>query len=97
MIAERETQGQAQHTPGPWADWHRDDGAFHIGTAEPVYVCRMIGGDRDPEVVANARLIAAAPDLAEALADLVWAVNEGRGVKRALEAAYAAQEKAGLI
>lgn len=46
---------------------------------------------------ANAALIAAAPELAEALASLVWDVNNGLDPKRSLELAYAAQEKAGLI
>ena len=49
------------------------------------------------EVQANALLFAAAPDLAEALASLVWDVNNGLDPKRSLELAYAAQEKAGLI
>jgi hypothetical protein len=57
----------SKHTPGPWADWMRDDGAFHVGTVDRVYVCRMIGEQDDPEVKANARLILAAPDLFEAL------------------------------
>lgn len=63
-------QNIVQHTPGPWVDWRRDDGAFHIGSTRHVYVCRMIGEERDPEVEANARLISAAPELLAALKTL---------------------------
>jgi len=60
-------------------------------------VGRSVNRRMEAEQEANARLIAAAPDLAEALAALVWAVNNDLDPKEALEAAYAAQEKAGLI
>lgn len=53
-------------TPGPWGDWRREDGSLFIGTRDHVYVCQMAGVERDPEVEANARLIAAAPALYEA-------------------------------
>jgi hypothetical protein len=59
----------SKHTPGPWA--HENyQGVIHVfvdnqgGTPS---VCKLIGPDKE----ANARLIAAAPDLLEALSDVV--------------------------
>lgn len=73
------TEQTASHTPGPWAVpdidgvWddtipiHALDGSV-VGTAWPLtYRC----GDDDPETQANARLIAAAPELLEALRNLL--------------------------
>ena len=97
-------------TPGPWsADPNMSIGAVvaHVDRlfGQPIVVrattcnmdMNMTTAEMDAEAQANATLIAATPELAEALADLVYAVNEGHNPKRALEAAYAAQEKAGLI
>lgn len=71
----------AQHTPGPWGLEDRDDGASG-------YILRGADGDlieyiersrymhdiADPEQEANARLIAAAPELLEVLE---WVENTG--------------------
>ena len=70
----------AKHTPGPWAirDHWADDGAFEVyptrGGKKPKFgewaalaEVREYGPDEAPEAEANARLIAAAPDLLEAL------------------------------
>jgi hypothetical protein len=57
------------HTPGPWQLWHDDEGAFVLRSPddEKVICKRDLGlPDRD-EGIANAHLIAAAPDLLEAL------------------------------
>ena len=54
-----------QHTPGPW-----DVYGGEIGTAPDAtlaVVCALSGNDGDNEEDANARLIAAAPDLLAAL------------------------------
>ena len=65
-----------QHTPGPWkigeitggqdgGIWAEIDGQGHSGIAQVVW--KMEDDERTPRCEANARLIAAAPDLLEAL------------------------------
>ena len=54
-----------QHTPGPWINNHQ--GAIE---ARDMVICRVMDGYTTPtikEAIANARLIAAAPELLEAL------------------------------
>ena len=58
-----------KHTPGPWTV---ETGSFYVSIRAPsrmVGDTRVIGGKPDDENLANARLIAAAPDLLEALGD----------------------------
>ena len=63
---------KTQHTPGPW---HVEQPFGEPGTYvavtfpgfSPGLVCRLIDQARTPEGIANARLIAAAPDLLAAL------------------------------
>jgi len=80
----------AKHTPGPWfADEpHSGDADRAVYSLTAVnksrhYVARVYGGGplapRDPEMDANARLIAAAPDMLRALERLVW-LNTSQGV-----------------
>ena len=71
------------HTPGPWTLENRHDergtpsGINVFSEAEATFICRMPdgasvqGGHAWPEQLANARLIAAAPELLEALSVLV--------------------------
>lgn len=69
----------AKHTPGPWRIVEDGGfrGIFHLGTGRKV--AAVIGSIREGEhIEANAHLIAAAPDLLEAL----------RKVSAALEAVY---------
>lgn len=73
-----------KHTPGPWtygeyfvvpAMATGDDGRFSIAKVfEPVY--HPTGAHRE-EVCANARLIAAAPDMLAALEAIAEAANAG--------------------
>lgn len=60
---------RAAWTPGPWShEWHK--GAFHVTDScglDVAITCAM----GDSQEHANARLIAAAPDLAEALRALL--------------------------
>lgn len=76
---------ESKHTPGPWTtdDSLADEaGEFGIailakwqdGSAVRVADCPV--GEVDPETYANARLIAAAPDLLAALRDLVENIND---------------------
>ena len=71
------------HTPGPWEiKLSRDDEGTlcHIGTPDKIarcgqHVCQINGWgfdyDADKEQQANARLIAAAPDMLEALEEAI--------------------------
>lgn len=57
----------AAHSPGPWIAVHcaDDGGEFSIHAANGIHVALSIGGTKSE--AANARLIAAAPELLEAL------------------------------
>ena len=78
---------QATHTPGPWRPYEtpslEPDNAHAIGVTmdrdarNDVAACNLLGLDLD-ECKANARLIAAAPELLEALRGAVgYAEMEG--------------------
>ena len=81
------------HTPGPWELWFSEDsdnrGAFVVrgGSKEPhgtdmVIAKRDIGTPNGDEGEANARLIAAAPELLDALKALrEFALNEDVSVE----------------
>jgi hypothetical protein len=63
---------KTQHTPGPWKFGSKTDGDLYkrnIAGVDGYHVAAVSSRD-DHEVDANARLIAAAPDLLEALQDL---------------------------
>ena len=88
-----------KHTPGPWAI-RRARGHVYIRAEHDAEVARM-GGENvladDSSAAANARLIAAAPELLEALRDLVSAEGLPAGYanrKLLTEAAQAAIVKA---
>lgn len=60
----------SKHTPGPWATKEVNDKGAHVLWVMPIkanghYVAEV--GVNSPDAQANARLIAAAPDLLEAL------------------------------
>lgn len=72
----------AEHTPGPWRverslDGRSDgyirpvNGHVEPGAVAPVAVARVVGSRGRGETEANARLIAAAPELLAALEELV--------------------------
>lgn len=66
---------QKQHTPGPWKFYTKPqpNGCPIVGTNCGLMVAMLAHTVRQPEqadeAIANARLIAAAPDLLEALKD----------------------------
>lgn len=69
----------AQHTPGPWELIHFGGPQIgHKATGEAV--CTMWGDENDPadQFHANARLIAAAPQLYEALIAVLEGVHGAR-------------------
>lgn len=89
IVSKAEEARDMAHTPGPWNvtnshDWTGMEGvAFGIDDAAGMdgerdyHLATVVHGDPD-ELVANARLIAAAPDLLEALKGLVaWAEEYG--------------------
>ncbi len=99
------TQTQAQHTPGPWYDattqrdqsereiWHDEAGLV----ATVSYVGRYQAAQTCETLTANGRLIAAAPELLEALTKLLT-VADGKpcafSIVKAREEARAAISKA---
>lgn len=61
-----------KHTPGPWISvgaWveHPDDDVADICSCDPATINQEHLGRGDSEICANARLIAAAPDMLDAL------------------------------
>jgi hypothetical protein len=69
MTAPNTTQTEQKHTPGPWALYHGHDRLLYVVApksknkiiATPALVCNSVA--RNERMEANARLIAAAPDL----------------------------------
>ena len=74
---------ESEHTPGPWHVGDQIDGCDQINAHEWIglasVVTRMDDADNDCEDgIANARLIAAAPDMYEALKEAV--LQQGHGL-----------------
>ena len=72
-----------KYTPGPWYQvgaWveHEDDDVADICSCDPATIGQEHLGRSDSEMGANARLIAAAPDLLEALQNMVEAHRSGK-------------------
>lgn len=77
------------HTPGPWATYINGGKDGWIANAEGDLIACAV---RDDTMAANARLIAAAPDLLAALQGLVG--NKPRGPYKDINAALDAIAKA---
>ena len=58
---------QAKHTPGTW---HQGDDIRQIKSGNGIIVCNVSGAVSNPSVLADALLIAAAPELLEVLKKL---------------------------
>ncbi len=70
-----------KHTPGPWLNAGRGAGAhIHADKGEIAWL-RSYMGIPDEEIDANAHLVAAAPDLLEALRDFASMKCETAGVE----------------
>lgn len=85
-------------TPGPWAVLYNPMGVDYV-VGDDCTICSMPGWDADyeDEELANARLISAAPDLYEALKELIdmdVAYQRGQKVSDAVDKARAALAKA---
>lgn len=79
----------SEHTPGPWRhDKARSMGGAPVVTGDTCWlgnvrvVAKVIyhNGSEDPEVEANAALIAAAPDLLEALEKIVEYIEDKKHI-----------------
>jgi hypothetical protein len=92
----------AKHTPGPWHIEEITPSDFHdcyiLGAPNGVYddIIATVQCTDLPQCMADARLIAAAPDLLAALQDIVQAsdANNGDSLMNAIQAAEAAIAKA---
>ena len=92
------------HTPGPW-ELEFDESGFYVGNPGqmvariyPVVPMRWVG-DKLTHEAANAHLIAAAPDMAEALRFMVEAAKTEPGMniyKAHMDKAVKALKKAGV-
>ena len=77
-----------KHTPGEWRVRNNSIGGPLVssdsGTIADVRTCGgvHVGGPQHPETIANARLLAAAPDLLEALKELADCGAEAWGEDR---------------
>lgn len=89
-----------KHTPGPWVVVRAGNSTLIRSDSQRGYFAKIEGacaGAHGAEGEANARLIAAAPDLLEALKKALPLLEEhirGRSVTEAIEAAEAAIAKA---
>ena len=66
----------SKHTPGPW--WigiETDKGEVEVVSDDRPYICMVLPGAIDGLTLANARLIAAAPELLEALTNVLDALG----------------------
>lgn len=106
MSREEETMS-AKHTPGPWKILNSHQYENHSGAAQLIEnpnvgaVCLMIDTDDGRVCDANARLIAAAPELVEALNRMLqtrdWGICRCAGVGTCAGCtARAALHKAGI-
>lgn len=73
----------SRHTPGPWVLETTKSDIGHVHKIQPLRACLYVDNRRSdpssaPEALANARLIAAAPELLEALKALLAADVEPR-------------------
>lgn len=81
----------SEHTPGPWATDAVGEYVFADGGSHPVaqvrgygHYCKMFGDEEQAvnRMSANARLIAAAPELLEALESLYSRVRKDKDAKK---------------
>lgn len=89
----------SEHTPGPWSVSNGDLLRITTTRKRPVVVCGVhrigrLGGFQDGNPLANAHLIAAAPDLYAALQDALWAIDDLTDKGDAMTRGLAALSKA---
>lgn len=82
-----------KHTPGPW---FTEVGTARVlsDDARATIICEVTGAPNNPATIADARLIAAAPDLIAAALECVEMENEPRFLYGAIKSLKAAISKA---
>lgn len=70
----------SKHTPGPWEVLEEKDYPPSV-ISEMHDICTMSGAKSNPSVMADARLIAAAPELLEALEAVMAEYEDGYGLR----------------
>lgn len=72
---------KTSHTPGPWKARIYPYGDHHqvSNKSGQMFIADVLKLDADEQTEANAKLIAAAPDLLEALKDIIHANDTGMG------------------
>jgi hypothetical protein len=61
---------KAEHTPGPWKVNHGNE-MHHVTNTDGVVIAEVYHNTPKPQPYSNARLIAAAPELLEALKEMI--------------------------
>jgi len=69
------TATKQTHTPGPWTTSPQQGYVRHLGTHGPNICAMDVFGGPAEEAFANARLIAAAPEMLEALDGLIYELD----------------------
>jgi hypothetical protein len=91
---------KTKHTPGPWEYGKPADGGrvnVYADSTMSLRICRVDSGqDIGMDASANAKLIAAAPDMAEALIHMLKTFGKPEGQSISCDMARAALTKAGL-
>jgi len=71
-----------KHTPGPWTFDNENDGCRPILSEAHGEIVVTVGLINDDEDLANALLVAAAPDMAAALRAFLFQVMQGKVLER---------------
>ena len=66
------TETKATHTPGPWKVGQRSEGPYPFTVEGRDRLVAMVEYEPDDATSANARLIAAAPEMLEAIREILW-------------------------
>lgn len=69
--------GERKHTPGPWGYIFTDEGIVVDANSGKTDVAIVAGRADDSVEIANARLLAAAPELLDALNEIVRQIDQG--------------------
>lgn len=75
-----------KHTPAPWTVNPKAKTNIRHGNLTIANCSSTHDGSREEEEIANAKLIAAAPELLEALQDLTWLIEQGAMIEEIQEA-----------
>lgn len=67
-----------KHTPGPWIFSGRDILSLHARAKASGPLVAIVDDNDDRVTEADARLIAAAPDMLEAIENCLWVFGDGR-------------------